>query len=891
MRQFHSIALLLLLFSALIFPSYSQEACALAPRLSIGNMGRVTPGDPNNLRAEPSRDSENIGSIPGGSSFIVLDGLTCADGLNWWQVNYNGLIGWTVEGADGTYWVEPYEAPCDLMIMLGQPAETLEERILYTEASPESEVLATIPAEALIEIGTDFHCEEYFGWVFASYEAQRGWISTVSNYEVPYGGVGAALEPRPVPLEPVANAASRLLPETPIEYNLASNAILPANVQSLALSQTLGEGQMTDFAWSPDGSKIAIATTLEARVYPADNFNAAPERFDGHDGNILAIRYSPDGRFLLTADGNGRLILRDANNLEEVNRVELEGNFGALTMSPDGSRLAIRIIHRDAHPMYWSIKILEFNPALETLDEIPIPSPSYPLGIQFTENPQKLVIVTNSSLLIWDSNELQEIEITNGFCCYIIAWAISPDHQEIVFFVEERWGDSSPGAIWYSLRVWNLESGTVIDDKTAVWTEYRSEPLYHSVRLFYGQGEAGYFLWALTDNQLNWVGFYSHANPLLPVNTSQTSGIIFNADRTLIAMGGLEGEIRLYPTRQWSEVQAQQVLYGLVGDVLDMQFSPDGSKLAARGSDHSLRVWDIETGQRQGSFVLIGAGAPFAVNSGQVLSSLRLWNGNTGQIAEQFNTGHGERLAAAFRPDGSPLYVSRDRETGFGTVWDARSGGILFEMDYQIWSDDISFSRDGQYLQIGLRVYNTSDFSLVNQLSAHFGGAYNFRFSPDNRLMLSFDSGLYYAEISPSFIIRDISTNDLLLNYAFEFTNINAVVWNNNGHELAWVYTAYAEGTPLTNMNIFNLESQSITASWEIESLYFGLPMLFSPDDSMLVLGNQDGMVYFYAADTGELLHSFQAHGGVVKQIAFSTDGSLLYTAGDDNTIRVWEAP
>jgi uncharacterized protein YgiM (DUF1202 family) len=81
---------------------------APAPQLQVGGYGRVTPGLPNKVRSSPSLSSEQTGNIPGEGVFTVLDGPVCADGLQWWQVNYNGLIGWTADGSGSEYWVEPY---------------------------------------------------------------------------------------------------------------------------------------------------------------------------------------------------------------------------------------------------------------------------------------------------------------------------------------------------------------------------------------------------------------------------------------------------------------------------------------------------------------------------------------------------------------------------------------------------------------------------------------------------------------------------------------------------------------------------------------------------------------------------------------------------------------
>ena len=94
-------------------PSVGMVQCPgfLPSRLVPGQLARVTPGDPNNLRALPDVSAPLVGRMPGGTEFMVLSGPICdAAGLAWWQVNYSGLIGWTVEGQGSDYWLEPMAA-------------------------------------------------------------------------------------------------------------------------------------------------------------------------------------------------------------------------------------------------------------------------------------------------------------------------------------------------------------------------------------------------------------------------------------------------------------------------------------------------------------------------------------------------------------------------------------------------------------------------------------------------------------------------------------------------------------------------------------------------------------------------------------------------------------
>ncbi|MBZ0284370.1 MAG: SH3 domain-containing protein [Anaerolineae bacterium] len=106
------IVLMLLLIAS---PVIAQDAATcpdtLPSRLVVGELAQVTPGDGNNLRDTPSRSGQRVGSIPGIGIFTVLDGPTCADGFAWWQVDYNGTQGWTVEAVEGEYALEPLGVP------------------------------------------------------------------------------------------------------------------------------------------------------------------------------------------------------------------------------------------------------------------------------------------------------------------------------------------------------------------------------------------------------------------------------------------------------------------------------------------------------------------------------------------------------------------------------------------------------------------------------------------------------------------------------------------------------------------------------------------------------------------------------------------------------------
>jgi len=109
MRYFFLVSMILLM----LLPAHAQDdGCGELPsQLVVGQTGRVTPGDANNMRDTPSTSGNRVGQVPGEAEFTVLDGPVCSDGYTWWQINYDGLVGWTVESIADSYSLEPLVPP------------------------------------------------------------------------------------------------------------------------------------------------------------------------------------------------------------------------------------------------------------------------------------------------------------------------------------------------------------------------------------------------------------------------------------------------------------------------------------------------------------------------------------------------------------------------------------------------------------------------------------------------------------------------------------------------------------------------------------------------------------------------------------------------------------
>jgi uncharacterized protein YraI len=156
-------------------PAYCNTPANLVP----GYSGIIASGAPNNLRAQSSTNSAVLASMSSGESFTVLSGPLCTQGINWWQVNYRGVVGWTADGQNGAYWVDGLNCPGFMpsRISVGRHARItpgLPNR-LRSAHSTSAYVLTLIPGGATLDVIGGPVCHENAYWWRVNYRGIIGW--------------------------------------------------------------------------------------------------------------------------------------------------------------------------------------------------------------------------------------------------------------------------------------------------------------------------------------------------------------------------------------------------------------------------------------------------------------------------------------------------------------------------------------------------------------------------------------------------------------------------------------------------------------------------------------------------------------------------------------------
>lgn len=332
----------------------------LLPRLFVGATGRVESGGVNNIiRQSYGRSSQPTGAeMPPGSTFQVIGGPECTganlgEAIVWWQVNYQGTIGWTAESLNGEYFLE---------LVSGSPSvvTTAPTASLPTTRLP----ITTSNVARLSQVGS-----LDFGGAFPLMDIGKNGVLTVATTQVfIYGSVSASQlsSSRQITLE-AADFYESLSPSgdllatsdfTASQTNPTTQIVLwdTASGTERTRLPALQTGALHGVAISPDSSKAVVyyenflvnPPSFTVTLYDLLSGSSIPLN---HSSAIINAVYSPDGKLLATYSvSQDTVFLWDMTTLTQIGTLNADViptvNSGAnapaaLAFSPDSTLLAV----------------------------------------------------------------------------------------------------------------------------------------------------------------------------------------------------------------------------------------------------------------------------------------------------------------------------------------------------------------------------------------------------------------------------------------------------------------------------------------------------------------------------------------------------------------------
>jgi WD40 repeat protein len=638
--------------------------------------------------------------------------------------------------------------------------------------------------------------------------------------------------PSPVPLETAYKLAFE--GENPLN---PQQSISAANITHLREISRLGYGKPEEVAVAPDANSVAIAMSAGVIIFRGDELL----RWIDPQGWATSVQFSLDGTLLAIGLKSGEIQLWDWKNERLATRLTgHQDKINRILFSRSGLLYSASTDH---HIMVWNLasgkSIKDINAHSKAVNDIAV-----------TSDGQILVSCSDDRLIrVWDlasgqklyqldsqyfTGIIKAIAITSddayfaagGEAGYLYQWNLVTSELSTVANVRFR-TDIVP----VQERIWSLQY-IRNDRELLVGVDNGKTTFYEAARRNYGGLSPSFEI------------------ELPSVKDVDVFGPAFEFDSFSIFDG--TGIISLNWDGQVSHQETQVI--SPMYDILDrLDFSPDGSILAAGGKRGSTHIWDLTTNEPlyKNRYVL-----PF-----------------------------GNPIA----PDGASvaLIVPKPVTTSAGNVVNYEIYQIKNLTGSQATRDlaevipgaHVGYTSDGNIF-IASSLTKSRAWEYANGNEAHLGGyAYTgcwITASPNNpqdKLLVNSSAGI--------FLPTDDEHINSLCPKTYQFRGTLSAF----SRDLSLLVYVDRNGA-LEGYDV--LKKTSAWPPYRFQARANLTTLAISPDGSVIAVGDTTGTILFVDGKTGEFLSELVGNFGSLRAIEFSEDGKKIATAGEDGLVHIF---
>ncbi|XP_014208711.1 WD repeat-containing protein 61 [Copidosoma floridanum] len=223
-------------------------------------------------------------------------------------------------------------------------------------------------------------------------------------------------------------------------------------------------------------------------------------------------------------------------------------------------------------------------------------------------------------------------------------------------------------------------------------------------------------------------------------------------DPEYVITGSVDDTVKVWEHKNGS-LKLKHKLTGHSLGVVSVAVNSDGSKCASSSLDSSLRVWDLESGEKIASTevgpvdiwtVCFSPDDKYIV-SGSHAGKIHLYSAENGGQEQTLDTRGGKfTLSVAYSPDGK--YIASGAIDGIINIFDVAYGKVLQTLEgHAMPIRSLCFSPDSQLLLTAsddghMKLYDIKDANVAGTMSGHASWVLGVTFAPDGQKFASSSS-------------------------------------------------------------------------------------------------------------------------------------------------------